>query len=62
VLTECTTQPFLDQTLINAPTTSVSQYSSRGLPDTTSAEDSIHSSSTQLTLTNATTGAVMLRP
>jgi len=56
VLTECTTQPFLDQTLINALTTSVSPSSARGLPDTTSAEDSIYSSSTQLTLTNATTG------
>src|ERR1700687_1405095 len=56
VLTECTTQLFLDQTLINALTTSVSPYSSRGLPDTTSAEDSIYSSSTQLTVTNATTG------
>ena len=58
VLTECTTQLFLDQTL----TTSVSPYSSRGLLDTTSAEDSSNSSSMQLTLTNATTGAVMLRP
>ena len=62
VLTECTTQLFLDQTLINALTTSVSPYSSRGLLDTTSAEDSSNSSSMQLTLTNATTGAVMLRP
>ena len=61
-LTECTTQLFLDQTLINALTTSVSPYSSRGLLDTTSAEDSSNSSSMQLTLTNATTGAVMLRP
>jgi hypothetical protein len=34
VLTECTTQLFLDQTPINALTTSVSPYSSRGLPDT----------------------------
>jgi hypothetical protein len=55
-LTECTTQFFLDQTLINALTTSVSPYSSSRLPDTTSAEDSIYSSSTQLTLTTATTG------
>jgi hypothetical protein len=47
---------FLDQTLINTLTTSVSPYSSCGLPDTTSAEDSSYSSSTQLTLTNATTG------
>jgi len=62
VLTECTTQLFLDQTLINALTTSVSPYSSRGLLDTTSAEDSSNSSPMQLTLTNATTGAVMLRP
>jgi protocatechuate 3,4-dioxygenase beta subunit len=35
VLTECTTQLFLDQTLINALTTSVWAYSSRGLQDTT---------------------------
>jgi len=55
VLTECTTQLFLDQTLINALTTSVSPYSSRGLQDTTSTEDSIYSSSTPLTLTNAST-------
>jgi hypothetical protein len=33
MLTECTAQLFLDQTLINALTTSVSPYSSRGLPD-----------------------------
>jgi hypothetical protein len=32
MLTECTTQLFLDQTLSNALTTSVSPYSSRGLP------------------------------
>jgi len=56
VLTEFTTQLFFDQTLINALTTSVSPYSSRGLPDTTNADDNIYSSSTQLTLTNATTG------
>jgi hypothetical protein len=56
VLTEFTTQLFLDQTLINALTTSVSPYSSRGLPDTTSAEDSIYSSSTQSRLSNASTG------
>jgi protocatechuate 3,4-dioxygenase beta subunit len=56
VLTEITTQLFLDQTLINALTTSVSPYSSRGLSDTSSAEGSVYSSSTQLTLTNATTG------
>jgi hypothetical protein len=56
VLTECTTQLFLDQTLINALTTSVSPYSSCGLPDTTSAEDSIYSSSTQSRLSNASTG------
>jgi hypothetical protein len=62
MLTECTTQLFLDQTLINALTTSVSPYSSRGLPDTTSAEDSIYSSSTQLTLTSPPPAAVMLRP
>jgi protocatechuate 3,4-dioxygenase beta subunit len=56
VLTEFTTQLFFDQTLINALTTSVSPYSSRGLPDTTNAEDSFYSSSTQLTLANAATG------
>jgi protocatechuate 3,4-dioxygenase beta subunit len=56
ILTEFTTQLFFDQTLTNALTTSVSPYSSRGLPDTTNAGDSIYSSPTQLTLTNATTG------
>ena len=56
LLTEFTTQLFFDQTLINALTTSVSPYSSRGLPDTTNAEDSIYSNSTQLTLANATAG------
>ena len=50
------TQLFFDQTLINALTTSVSPYRSRGWPDTIKPEDSIYSSSTQLTL------AVMLRP
>jgi hypothetical protein len=34
VLTECTRNFILDQTLINALTTSVSAYSSRGLQDT----------------------------
>jgi len=33
----------------------------RGLPDTTGIEDSIYPNPTQLTLTNATTGVVMLR-
>ena len=47
VLTEFTTQLPLDHA------TSVSPYSSRGPPDTTSAEDSIYSSSTQLALTDA---------
>ena len=56
VLTDFTTQLFFDPTLIKALTTSVSPCSSRGLPDTISAEDSIYSSATQLTLTNATTG------
>jgi hypothetical protein len=56
VLTEFTTQLFFDQTLLNALTTSVSPHSSRGVPDTTNAQDSIYSSATQLTLTNATTG------
>jgi protocatechuate 3,4-dioxygenase beta subunit len=36
-LTEFSTQLFFDQTLIDALTTSVSPYSSRGLPDTTNA-------------------------
>jgi protocatechuate 3,4-dioxygenase beta subunit len=50
VLTEFTTQLFLDQTLINA--TSVSPYSSTRPAGHTSREDSLYSSSTQLTLTN----------
>jgi protocatechuate 3,4-dioxygenase beta subunit len=54
VLTEFTTQLFFDQTLLNALTTTVSPYSSRGAPDTSNAQDSIYSSATQLTLTNAT--------
>jgi protocatechuate 3,4-dioxygenase beta subunit len=57
VLMEFTTQLFFDQTLIDALATSVSRYSSRGLPDTTNAEDSIYSSSTQLSLANAASGA-----
>ena len=56
ILTEFTTQPFFDQTLLNALTTTVSPYSSRGVPDTTNAQDSIYGSATQLTLTNATSG------
>ena len=56
VLTEFTTQLFFDQTLLNALTTTVSPYRSRGVPDTTNAQDSIYSSATQLTLTNATSG------
>ncbi len=56
VLTEFTTQLFFDQTLLNALTTTVSPYSSRGVPDTTNAQDSIYSSATQLILTNATSG------
>jgi len=56
VLSEFTTQLFFDQTLLNALTTTVSPYSSRGVPDTTNAQDSIYSSATQLTLTNATSG------
>jgi protocatechuate 3,4-dioxygenase beta subunit len=56
VLTEFTTQLFFDQTLLNALTTTVSPYSSRGVPDTTNAQDGIYSSATQLTLTNATSG------
>jgi protocatechuate 3,4-dioxygenase beta subunit len=56
VLTEFTTQLFFDQTLLNALTTTVSPYSSRGVPDTTNAQDSIYSSATQLTVTNATSG------
>jgi hypothetical protein len=56
VLTEFTTQLFFDQTLLNALTTTVSPYSSRGVPDTTNAQDSIYSSATQLTLTNAPSG------
>ena len=56
VLTEFTTQLFFDQTLLNALTTTVSPYRSRGVPDTAYAEDSIYSNATQLTLTNATSG------
>jgi protocatechuate 3,4-dioxygenase beta subunit len=41
VLTEFTTQLYLDQRLINALTTSVSPHSSRGLPDATSTTASI---------------------
>jgi hypothetical protein len=47
-LTEFTTQLFFDQTLIDSLATSVSPYSSRGPPDTTNAEDSIYSNSTQV--------------
>jgi len=57
VLTEFTTQLFFDQTLLNALTTTVSPYSTRGVPDTTNAQDSIYSSVTQLTLTNASSGS-----
>jgi protocatechuate 3,4-dioxygenase beta subunit len=56
VLTEFTTQLFFDQTVLNALTTSVSPYSSRGLPDTTNAQDNIYNSATQLTLANASSG------
>lgn len=56
VLSEFTTQLFFDQTLLNALTTTVSPYRSRGVPDTANAEDSIYSNATQLTLTNATSG------
>jgi hypothetical protein len=51
--TEFTTQLFFDQTLINAPTTSVSRNRSRAASH---AEHSIYSSSTRLTLANAATG------
>jgi protocatechuate 3,4-dioxygenase beta subunit len=54
---EFTTQLFFDQTLIDAITTTVSPYSSRGLPDTTNAQDNIYNSSTQLALATATSGA-----
>jgi protocatechuate 3,4-dioxygenase beta subunit len=56
VLSEFTTQLFFDQAVLEAITTTVSPYSSRGVPDTTNAEDSIYSSSTQLTLSNASSG------
>jgi len=55
-LTKFTTQLFFDQTLLNALTTTVSPYNTRGAPDTTNAQDSIYSSATQLTLTNTTSG------
>jgi protocatechuate 3,4-dioxygenase beta subunit len=51
-----TTQLFFDQTLIDAITTTVSPYSSRGEPDTTNANDNIYNSATQLTLATATSG------
>jgi protocatechuate 3,4-dioxygenase beta subunit len=54
---EFTTQLFFDQTLINGVTTTVSPYSSRGLPDTTNAQDNIYNSATQLTLATATSGS-----
>jgi len=56
VLTEFTTQLFFDQMLLNALTTTVSPYNTRGAPDTTNAQDSIYSSATRLTLTNTTSG------
>ena len=56
VVLEFTTQLFFAQTLIDAITTSVSPYSSRGLPDTTNAEDNIYNSATQLTLQTANSG------
>jgi len=56
VLTEFTTQLFFAQTFLNALVATVSPYSSRGLPDTTNAQDSIYSSSTELTLANASSG------
>jgi len=56
VASEFTTQLFFAQTLIDAVTTSVSPYSSRGLPDTTNAQDNIYNSATQLTLQTASSG------
>ena len=56
-LTEFTTQLSFDQTLIDSLAKSVSPYSSRGLPDTTNAEDSIYCNSTQSRIGNAATGA-----
>ena len=53
---EFTTQLFFDQALINAITTTVSPYSSRGMPDTTNAQDTIYNSETQLTLATAASG------
>jgi protocatechuate 3,4-dioxygenase beta subunit len=57
VLTEFTTQLFLDQTFLDALMTTVSPYSSRGLADTTNATDRLFTTSTELTLANASTGS-----
>jgi len=51
-----TTQLFFDQALINAISSTVAPYSSRGLPNTTNADDNIYNSVTQLTLAAATSG------
>jgi protocatechuate 3,4-dioxygenase beta subunit len=51
-----TTQLFFDQTLIDAIATTVAPYSSRGLPDTTNAQDGIYNSATQMTLTTSSSG------
>jgi protocatechuate 3,4-dioxygenase beta subunit len=56
VASEFTTQLFFAQTLINDVTTSVSPYSSRGLPDTTNAQDNIYNSATHLTPQTASSG------
>jgi protocatechuate 3,4-dioxygenase beta subunit len=56
VLTEFTTQLFFDQTFLNALTTSVSPYNTRGTPDTTNSQDNIYTSTTQLTLASTTSG------
>ena len=56
VASEFTTQLFFAQTLIDAITTSVSPYSSRGLPDIANAQDNIYNSAKQLTLRTASSG------
>src|SRR6266487_3826895 len=52
-----TTQLFFSQTLSDVITTTVSPYSSRGLPDITNASNNIYNSSTELALATATSSA-----
>ena len=56
VALEFTTQPFFDQTLIDAISTTVAPYNTRGTPDTTNASDCIYNSATKVTLQTVSTG------